>query len=259
MAALTPLSATHARKIHGGGTPESAWQAWPPLWTLPCVNLQDLVPRDARAVIVAPHPDDEVLGTGGLIAELARCHRDVLLIAVTDGTASHPRSTTWPPDRLALERPLETQRALACLGAAGQPVMRLGFQDGTLQHHEPQLIQALSPHVSARDVLITTWRQDGHPDHEACGRACASVVARTRARLVEVPIWTWHWASPADARVPWARACQLPLTDGVAQAKRQAVRAFKSQTEPDASSLEGCVLPPAALERLLRPMEVFFR
>ncbi len=69
------------------------------------------MPFGARAV-VAPHPDDEVLGTGGLFARLSQIGRNVLIIAVTNGTASHPKSTEWPPERLDAVRPQETREAL---------------------------------------------------------------------------------------------------------------------------------------------------
>jgi GlcNAc-PI de-N-acetylase len=41
------------------------------------------------AVIVAAHPDDEVLGAGGLISVLAASRARLRLVAVTDGEHSH--------------------------------------------------------------------------------------------------------------------------------------------------------------------------
>lgn len=55
----------------GSGTPEASWRAWIDACRLPCVRPADLVRAGQRAVIVAPHPDDEVLMAGGLLAELA--------------------------------------------------------------------------------------------------------------------------------------------------------------------------------------------
>lgn len=45
-----------------------------------------------RLVIVAPHPDDETLGCGLLIAAAVRAGVRVAVIALTDGQASHPGS-----------------------------------------------------------------------------------------------------------------------------------------------------------------------
>lgn len=248
-----------ARVIRGRGTAEAAWRACSHLGALPLVTLESLVPVGRRAVVVAPHPDDEVLGAGGLMAQLAQAGRELLIMPVTDGTASHPGSRRWPPERLAQERPLETVRALALLGLSRIRLHRLGLDDGLLAEQEHHLTRELTAQLRRGDVVITTWRHDGHPDHEATGRACALAAAQAGATLVEMPVWAWHWASPGDARLPWSRACRLPLPPDVEQRKRLAAAAFTSQTRPDPSTRAGCVLPPSTLARVLRPYEVFFR
>ncbi|EPM97523.1 hypothetical protein A259_30857, partial [Pseudomonas syringae pv. actinidiae ICMP 19070] len=72
------------------GTPLAAWNASARLRALPAITADLLVPPNCRAVIIAPHPDDEILGCGGLMSQLAQLQRNLLLISVTDGTASHP-------------------------------------------------------------------------------------------------------------------------------------------------------------------------
>ncbi len=101
-----------ANPIVGQGTAPEAWQACPLLARLPFCEVDRLVPAGSRAVIVAPHPDDEVLGCGGLLQHLLALGRPVQLISVTDGTASHPGSRQWPAERLAAERPRESAEAL---------------------------------------------------------------------------------------------------------------------------------------------------
>ena len=76
--------------IVGSGTPLQHWRDSQRLANLPSVEVTELVPQGSRAVIVAPHPDDEVLGTGGLLQLINTLNRPLLLISVTDGTASHP-------------------------------------------------------------------------------------------------------------------------------------------------------------------------
>ena len=49
-------------------------------------DVRSLLQRPGRVVLVAPHPDDEVLALGGSLAMLARSGREVLVVAVTDGT-----------------------------------------------------------------------------------------------------------------------------------------------------------------------------
>jgi LmbE family N-acetylglucosaminyl deacetylase len=245
------------RLIRGQGTSEAQWLGWPGLHRLDPITAGELLPSDARAVVVAPHPDDEVLAVGGLLALLARTGVPVRVIAVTDGTASHRGSIDWPVERLTRERPSESRLALHRLGIDIEPV-RLGLPDGGLQGLEDLLADRLLPLLDRSDVVFTTWRRDGHPDHEATGHACAFAAIRSGARLVEVPVWAWHWAAPGDDRLPWSRARRLVLDAEAVQRKRSAVRAFTSQLQPDASTGKGPILRASTVERTARPFEVMF-
>lgn len=246
------------RAIRGEGTTETEWRNWPGLESLPAIAASELVPEGSRAVVVAPHPDDEVLAVGGLLAQLAESGTPVELIAVTDGTASHRGSTEWPAERLAQARPRESLRALHRLGLDDIEPARLGLPDGGLQALRAVLAARLVSLLRPRDVVFTTWRRDGHPDHEATGEACAMAAANAGARLVEVPVWGWHWSRPGDARMPWQHAFRLPLSEEAVRRKRAAVKAFTSQLQRDPSTGSGPVLRATTVQRAARPYEVVF-
>ncbi|MET0402891.1 MAG: PIG-L family deacetylase [Cystobacter sp.] len=252
------MEPVNSRRIFGEGTSARDWEAWSGLEALPSLEPATLVPEGRRAVIVAPHPDDEVLGTGGLLARLGRLGRDVLILAVTDGTASHPGSTSWPVERLARTRPRETGEALGRLGLGGAKVERAGIPDGAITENEGRLVEWLGARLRPDDVVLATWRLDGHPDHEAVGRAASRACAALDGRCVEVPIWTWHWARPGDTRVPWSRARRIELDEATLALKRQATEAYVSQLEPDSTTGKPPIVSPHALERLMRPFEVVF-
>ncbi|RMR35447.1 hypothetical protein ALP36_03363 [Pseudomonas syringae pv. coriandricola] len=242
------------------GTPLAAWNASARLGALPAITADLLVPPNCRAVIIAPHPDDEILGCGGLMSQLAQLQRNMLLISVTDGTASHPGSALWPVERLADCRPQESAQALNRLQIPLEQLAwtRGGFADGTLGEHEDRLVEFLAQQLGPTDVVFATWAGDGHPDHEAVGRASARACAITGAQLHEVPIWAWHWADPEDERLPWDRARKLLLDPTTLAHKRSAAQAFTSQLQGDPAIGLAPVLPEAVLERLLQPFEVVF-
>jgi LmbE family N-acetylglucosaminyl deacetylase len=100
-----------------------------------------------------------------------------------------------------------------------------------------------------------TWRGDGHPDHEAVGRAAAVAARNADAVFIEYPIWMWHWATPEDPAVPWDRGRRVPLTALAAATKAVAVQSFSSQMEPID---ENPVLTPEVVHRLLAVGEVVF-
>ncbi|MFJ2710662.1 PIG-L deacetylase family protein [Pseudomonas sp. NPDC087346] len=246
--------------IVGQGTTLHQWQSSRHLAELDSIDILSLVPPGSRAVIVAPHPDDEVLGCGGLMQLLAAAGRPLQLISVTDGSASHPGSQRWPVQRLSVIRPQESAEALRRLGL---PMHRLkwlrgGFADTQVASREDQLSDFIAGHLRSSDVVFTTWSEDGHSDHEAVGRASAEAARRVGATCHELPVWTWHWATPEDALVPWQRARKILLSPEQIARKRHAVHAFASQLEGDPDVGLGPVLAPYVLDRLLQPFEVVF-
>jgi LmbE family N-acetylglucosaminyl deacetylase len=249
-----------ANPIVGQGTPLRLWQSSRHLAKLPQIDILTLVPEGARAVIIAPHPDDEILGCGGFLQLLAAAGRALQLISVTDGSASHPGSERWPVERLSVVRPQESAEALRRLGVPMHRVkwLRGGFADSQVAARESQLSEFIERHLRANDVVFTTWREDGHCDHEAVGRASAAAAQRVGARLHELPVWTWHWATPEDHLVPWERARKIVLTPHLVARKRHAIHAFASQLEGDPHIGLPPVLAPYVLDRLLQPFEVVF-
>ncbi|SEE22775.1 PIG-L deacetylase family protein [Pseudomonas coleopterorum] len=246
--------------IVGQGTPLQAWRSSRHLAELPLIDAQTLVPAGSRAVIIAPHPDDEVLGCGGLLQLLAQLERPILIISVTDGSASHPGSQTWTAERLSAVRPQESNEALRRLGLPLYSLqwIRGGFADSGVARDEQRLTDFIQRYLKPNDVVFSTWCNDGHTDHEASGRAGATAAAAVGAVHHELPIWTWHWAAPEDDRIPWERARKLPLDNNMVARKSHAAHAFASQLEGDPQIGLAPVLPPYVLERLLQPFEVVF-
>lgn len=251
---------TDDNPIVGSGTSLQAWNGSKKLANVPVITADELVPANHRAVIIAPHPDDEVLGCGGLMQQLAQLGRPLKLISVTDGSASHPGSTTWPAERLSIIRPQESAEALRRLDLPMHSLkwIRGGFTDTTVAEQEDQLTTFLQRYLEPTDVVFTTWANDGHSDHEAVGRASARAARAAGARLHEVPIWAWHWAAPEDDRLPWDRARKVLLDPSTIARKKHAAHAFASQLEGDPRIGLPPVLAPSALERLMQPFEVIF-
>lgn len=240
-----------ARPVAEGGTPVRDWLdgVRPPVHELTdCPAL----------VVVAPHPDDETLGCGGMLAHLAARGVPVAVVSVTDGGVAYPDISKFDQRQLEQTRRAELDRAAAILGV--KQVTRLGLPDGQLAEHEDQLTDLLAEILAGQPSGVwcaATWRGDGHPDHEAVGRAAAAATERTGTTLVEYPVWMWHWATPGDEAVPWQRAVSLSLDRLAIGRKQVAAQCFKSQFEPTATGL--AVLPPFVMRRLLAVGEVLFR
>jgi LmbE family N-acetylglucosaminyl deacetylase len=199
---------------------------------------------------MAAHPDDEVLGVGGLLAALSSRGSQIVAVWATDGEASHPASHAIEPEKLAWLRREESQRALTALGVAPMLSVVLGLPDGLLGDCRPALRSALGDLVGPDDVVLAPWRGDGHPDHEAVG----SVAAELATTLLEYPIWMWHWAMPDDDRVPWSRLRTVAVADRAAKAR--AIDSFDTQVRPIGPAPgDAAILPPDVVARFVRPYE----
>lgn len=130
--------------------------------------------RFRHAVVVAPHPDDEIIGAAALNHEL-RLHRcKVSVIVVSDGAWSHRSSVRWPPKKLVTERRRESLRALRRLSVLPGHVRFLGLPDGRLASQidecKRQLARAIRTTASP-DLIVGPVFFDDHPDHRAVALA----------------------------------------------------------------------------------------
>jgi len=234
-------------RIDRPGTTEETWGAWAGLKHLPAADPLGW----PSVVIVAAHPDDEILGVGGTMSMLAAAGARLRLIAVTDGEASHPGAD---PEAIARMRTTESATARDVLRIQDIEVIRLRLPDTGLTACEAELSVRLRKLCTGFAVCLAPWEADAHADHEAAGRAAR----RACRQVLSYPIWMWHWAAPADRRVPWSRGCRIPLTTDVAALKKAAIQAFASQLT-DREGAAGPVLPPGIVAHFTRPQEVLLR
>jgi len=217
-------------------------------------------------VVIVPHPDDESLGCGGLLALLADYDNPAHVIVTTDGSRSHPNSASYPAARLAEVREQETLDALSVLGLPASSVRFLRYPDcglpaaGTVAFEKAatqlrEMLGALTP-----ATLLVPWRRDPHCDHEATWRLLREAVVGLPAapRWLEYPIWAWTQAeSEAAPQTDDGRAWRLDISPVLAR-KEQAIARHRSQMgalihdDPG-----GFVLEPAILAHFARPWELF--
>ena len=126
------MDALAGQPIEGTGTPESVWRAAAVLQHMPQASLGALLQDARRLVVVAPHPDDEVLGCGGLMAAAQAHGIPVCVIALTDGEMAYPHVPAWAPHLLAPARRQELDAALAALGLTNHAVTHCDLGDGAL-------------------------------------------------------------------------------------------------------------------------------
>ncbi|MEO8056400.1 MAG: PIG-L deacetylase family protein [Acidobacteriota bacterium] len=192
---------------------------------------------DARRVLVlAPHPDDEVFGCGGALADLASRGATIDVLLVTDGAAGapdEPRRRT-----IAARRADESRAALALLGGAA--VHEGGLPDRGLGGRTKELERLVASWLAqaAPDLVFCPSPVETHPDHRAVAYALLAVARR--------PAQDPAAAALARGRVAFFEVSQpfrpnfLVDVTPFLERKRKAVLAFGSQTaERDYASFVG--------------------
>jgi LmbE family N-acetylglucosaminyl deacetylase len=232
------------------------------LWrALPEGSLDD-VTAGGRCLILAPHPDDESLGCGGLIAACCAAARPPLVVILTDGSRSHPGSRQYPPAELAALREREVARAVAVLGL---PQQRLVFlrQPDTRAPHAGAGFDAVAHRVAVLALawrcrtILAPWRSDPHCDHEAAARIAARAAGIAGVRQLAYPVW--GWTLPEETAVDAAawHGWRLSIAPHL-EVKRRAIAAHASQYGGLISDApDGFRLPPGLLAVFQQPWETF--
>jgi LmbE family N-acetylglucosaminyl deacetylase len=130
-------------------------------------------------IVMAPHPDDELLGAGGLMASAVADARPVAVIVITDGGASDPSVAR---DQQQLRRRAETTAGLAELLGGAPPLLFLNYPDGSFVARdvpigpESTIATFLASFPGAK--LLVTDPADGHPDHKAAFGLASRLIAQ---------------------------------------------------------------------------------
>ncbi|MCJ2033076.1 PIG-L deacetylase family protein [Methylobacterium sp. J-068] len=228
---------------------------------LPVVDL-DTLTGGAGLVVVAPHPDDESLGCGGVMAEARARGQTVEVVIVSDGCGSHTHSALYPPDKLRTLREQETRDAVEALGVPAECVTFLRLPDAGVPRSGPTAEAAAARIVdiakrAGAGAVCVTWGHDPHCDHQAA----AAIVTLARGRLGRIRSFAypvWGWTLPEGTEVGDAPT-GYRIDVGVHRAaKAQAVAAHRSQTtDLIADDPAGFRLEAAMIERFLGRHEIF--
>jgi len=132
--------------------------------------------RGERLLILAPHPDDEVIGCGGLIALHLREGRPVRIVVATDGAAQGGDPAL---------REEETTRGVARLGAAQLDFLRFpdrGLGDAAAEPIRRHLLD-FRP-----DLILVPGPIEIHPDHLALSRVFCELIQRDETLFADLAV-----------------------------------------------------------------------
>ncbi|HEV3072935.1 MAG TPA: PIG-L family deacetylase, partial [Thermoanaerobaculia bacterium] len=134
--------------------------------------------RAASALVLAPHFDDEVLGCGGLLAQLTAAGATVRVLFLTDGGGG--REAVSDRDSYRLRRRQEALAAAAVLGIAGCDFLDL--PDGGLAQHLAQAADGVRQALLGQrpELLLCPSPLEVTADHRAAFAAAHVVLGSWR-------------------------------------------------------------------------------
>lgn len=191
--------------------------------------------RFDRTLVIAPHPDDDVIAAGGLIQRVLANGGEVHVLFVTDGE-NNPWPQRWMQKKWRLDAndraawgALRRDEAYCSLGRLSVPAAAttfLGFPDqrigALIRAGNMELLQSMRKVVTdfQPTAIVTPSSRDLHSDHRAIAW-CAHVAAAGETAIATYVI---H-GHAADCRL----AERIELTESEQRRKRAAIECHHSQ------------------------------
>lgn len=238
------------------------------------------------AIVLAPHPDDETLGAGGLIARKRELGVPVTVVFMTDGAGSHAHLV--PAAELVARRRAEAHEACHRLGVEPSEVHFLDIADGTLDDAAEHAVELIAPHLErCGDRQLVVPHPDESPlDHRATFRVADEALRRSGTSMDGLLFAVWLWdqfpftnpltglgertSAPAIVRLAWRGRLGWGLPNEltrrvdvrpVLERKRHALAAHATQMAPQDGRSDWMTLGDVAggdwLDRLLQPDEYY--
>lgn len=146
-------------------------------------NAIDISDND-RILIVAPHPDDETIGCGGILS-LYGSQCDVLLL--TDGRRGKTVGGNQTDEEIIEVRKLEFEAAMSFFGV--RYYKELNICDSQLKSNEKEVF---TYNLREYDYIFVPNRHERHPDHEAAYEILKKMhrLQKARAGFMEYEVWS---------------------------------------------------------------------
>lgn len=173
-----------------------------------------------RLLVLAPHPDDEVIGCGGVVAQHLNGGASVHVVVATDGGQAGSPAVREQESRKALS-------LLSPVHGAQCTVHFLGYPDRELAAHRDELSQRLASVLREcrPDLILVASPIEFHPDHLALATTFCELIQRDDTLFADLAIANVAFYEVGQPLRPNA----IVDITGVADAKYAAIAAHESQ------------------------------
>ncbi len=210
-------------------------------------------------LLIAPHPDDEIIGCGGLIQRYTsgKC---VNVVILTGGGASHHGCCEATADDIKRERRNMAQKINAEIGLPKGCLHLLDFEDGNISAgnavEEAKLLSIIQ-NIKPDAILFPIQQGEGWSDHIAAGDIVKRLISAhsIKVQLYEYCVWFWYYNV---WNIRWRDAHILKMTSDQYQKKLKAISDYTTSVAPCGKPWSG-VLPKVFLKANSWSMELYFK
>ena len=207
-------------------------------------------------LIIAPHPDDEILGCGGLIQRaLAHgCRVDVVFL--TNGEASH--SGCCNQEDISLNRARLTYQAARTIGLQKKNIHKLDFKDGGVSLDDKDNVEKLYKlldEIKPSQIYIP-HHNEGWSDHIVVKSLIDPFTKQNpKIELYEYLVWSWFYVK---GWYNWKQCEVLKMTNNEVKIKNRAIDEYIIDAAPCGKPWSG-TLPSVLIKACSWNRELYFK
>lgn len=219
-------------------------------------RCRPLLPLSGRTVIIAPHPDDEVIGCAGLIQALVERDTPPHVIIMTGGGGSHRGCCNTSEEAIVDARRELTLKSAKILGIPESHIFFLDYPDDGVLFDNPEteklkeLISSLSP-----NVLFVPYRGDVMPDHIQTADIVKELMKDKKVSIYEYCVWMWYYNV---WNLDYKNAYILKMNNTMHKRKLRAIEQYTMPLAPCGKPWSG-VLPKPFLRASRWNKELYFK
>ncbi len=164
--------------------------------------LKKSKPIFSSILVIAPHPDDEIIGLSGVILQTIKNKGEVFILFLTDGEGSKADNDL---KKIKIERIKLSEKILNSINISSEKIFRFHLKDGEIPNKNDEnfdvvslklaeLIDELKP-----KTIFSTHEFDYWPfDHVACSNLAINALKNSNhnCELWFYWVWTWHHLKP---------------------------------------------------------------
>lgn len=220
-------------------------------------HTQNIPYPSGATMVIAPHPDDEVLGCSGLITRLLHEKKEIHVVILSNGAGSHNGCCQVSHEELTKKRKTLAIRAASILGLSTEKLHLLNYPDGGIRYDHTateklkELIYKIQP-----ETIFVPHQKEGWSDHIEAGTIIKMLTAKSPAiHLYEYCVWFWYYNS---WKINWGNTYLLRMNQSEHQIKNRAIDNYILPIAPCGKPWSG-VLPKVLVKANQWKNELYFK